>query len=377
MNVLGLASRLALAAALLLALLVVAAPAEGEARRRGPRAKTLKSQAKTPKPEIRNAKRARRAKRAKPFFRMSPREAACTLDAIHHETADFHARLIAISRHFVGTPYVLDPLGEGRHGRFDRDPLFSLTRVDCQTLVETIIAMGHARHFDAARAVLSRLRYASGKVDYRHRHHFPTSQWIPQNQKLGALRDVTATIAPGVKLRVLKVRVGPKSWRGKHRKWRRLGDAAPRGSFELPVLPLNAAIRYAERFPAGALLNVVRIPRRGYPEPISHQGFIAIDKGRRVVRQATDIGKRRVMQMGLGRYLRHCRSYYRRAYRPMLGVNVQLLVQSTTLSALAKRTASSSPKPTCAPTTKAPKKTATRSAPRSAVAPRGKPRARR
>jgi hypothetical protein len=291
-----------------------------------------------------------KAKRPLPFFRMSTPQAACTLDAIHRTHRDYGSRLIAISRHFVGTPYVLDPLGEGHKGRVDRDPLFSLQRVDCQTLVETIIALGHTPRLDAARAVLSRLRYAEGKVDYRHRHHFPTSQWIPKNQKLGALRDVTATIAPKVRLRVLKVRVGPRSWRGRFRKWRRLGDAAPSGRFELPVLPLAAAIRYAERFPAGALLNVVRIPRRRYPEPISHQGFIAIVKGRRVVRQATDIGKRRVVQMGLGRYLRHCRSYYRRAYRPMLGVNVQLLVQSPTLRTLAqKATGASKAKPSCAP----------------------------
>ncbi|MCA9671955.1 MAG: DUF1460 domain-containing protein [Myxococcales bacterium] len=269
---------------------------------------------------------------------MTSRQAACALERVHAQHRDFRRRLVAISGRFINTPFRLDALGEGPGGTVDRDPLFSLYRVDCQTFVETLVALAHAPRLDLAPRVLSQVRYRDGRVHYKARHHFPTSQWIPLNGRLGVVRDVTATIVPGAKLRVLTVKVGPRSWRGKFRKFARLGSAAPSGVYQLPVLPLDVAIANAHRFPNGALLNTVRVPHRAYPEPISHQGFIAVVNGRRVVRQATQLGKYpRVVEYPLRDYLVRSRAYYRRAPRPMLGVNVQLITESPRLRKLVAR----------------------------------------
>jgi hypothetical protein len=263
---------------------------------------------------------------------MSMSRAVCALQRMHNKHRRFRPRLVALSSRFVGMPFRLDALGEGRRGRYDRDPLFSLRRVDCLTFVETLLALAHTSRFDLAPRVLSQVRYRGGRVDYMARHHFPTSQWIPFNTRLGVVRDVTADIAPGAALRTLTVKVGPASWRGRFRKFRRLGAAAPRGTFTLPVLPLAAAIANAHRFPDGAMMSTVRIPHRDYPDPISHQGFVARVNGRLVVRQATQLGKHpRVVEIPLRDYLIRSRAYYRRARRPMLGVNVQLLTESPAL----------------------------------------------
>src|SRR5207253_920340 len=181
---------------------------------------------------------------------------------------------------FVGTPYKLSPLGEGPGAPLDPDPTFDLRHVDCLTLVEEVLALAHNPDLSRAKALLQRIRYDDGVVDFAHRRHFAMTQWIPGKQRLGVLRDVTAEV--GARVVQARKTLGPHTWRGKWAVWpKRLADRLPRGEFALPVIPIDEAIAASERIPDGAFVSVVRTDRPRTPIRITHQGIVVVKHGRR------------------------------------------------------------------------------------------------
>jgi hypothetical protein len=121
-------------------------------------------------------------------------------------------RIEAISAKYLGSPYLLDPLGEGAGAAIDRDPLIRFDAFDCQTFVETVIAEargGTARQIaDEMRAI----RYQDGVVDFGKRNHFPDADWIPHNVALGILVDVSAKIAGDWPLKVARTHINRRAW---------------------------------------------------------------------------------------------------------------------------------------------------------------------
>ena len=53
-------------------------------------------------------------------------------------------RITRWSERFLGTPYGIDPAGEGT-GR-DQDPLFNTCAVDCETFVEQVLALSFSKN---------------------------------------------------------------------------------------------------------------------------------------------------------------------------------------------------------------------------------------
>src|SRR2546429_2920719 len=100
----------------------------------------------------------------------------------------FSARIDALSRLFVGVPYTDLPLGDGDSGP-EPGPLFRTDGVDCQTYVETVLALANARSLDHAKAILDDIRYADGKPSFQSRNHFTEAQWLPANARKGYLAD--------------------------------------------------------------------------------------------------------------------------------------------------------------------------------------------
>ena len=96
-------------------------------------------------------------------------------------------RLLAATDGFLGTPYVLSPLGEGE-GR-DPDPLIRFDAVDCVTMIEESLALSTAKPETLVES-LTRLRYAGDK-QWANRLHIMESQWLPENVRRGVLKDVT------------------------------------------------------------------------------------------------------------------------------------------------------------------------------------------
>jgi hypothetical protein len=103
-------------------------------------------------------------------------------------------RVERLSALFVGVPYGDYPLGEG--SGVEPQPRWRVDKVDCQTFVETVLAMANAKSLDRARTILDDIRYAGDppRVSFATRNHFTEAQWLPANAAKGYLREETRTI---------------------------------------------------------------------------------------------------------------------------------------------------------------------------------------
>lgn len=80
-----------------------------------------------------------------------------------------------VGANYLGTAYVLDPLGEG--SGYDADPLIRFDAFDCATFVETVLADGDVER-------LNKIRYAGGVIAFENRNHFIETDWMPNNSDL-------------------------------------------------------------------------------------------------------------------------------------------------------------------------------------------------
>ncbi|MCC7460536.1 MAG: DUF1460 domain-containing protein [Proteobacteria bacterium] len=100
------------------------------------------------------------------------------------------------SEQFLGTAYAGGCLGEGQNGKFDQDPLCRFDQFDCQTYVETVLAMKRSKDQSSFEHEMNQVRYYKGLVDYATRLHFSETQWIPENEKRGYFQDITENFLP-------------------------------------------------------------------------------------------------------------------------------------------------------------------------------------
>ena len=113
-------------------------------------------------------------------------------------------RIDSISRQFLGRPYVTNPLIgsvaepevfiagiDGIRGGFD-----------CVTYVETVIARSYARNTKDYASFLRRIRYESGRVDWKRRNHYMTN-WIRNNAHAGLVKEMKFGTASITKQRQL------------------------------------------------------------------------------------------------------------------------------------------------------------------------------
>lgn len=111
------------------------------------------------------------------------------------------ARLEAISRRYLGTPYRLDCLGEGCLP--DTDPQFTRKYADCQTLLEQVFAEALAPYTGGLGAAGRLVRYHGGRVRIEDRYHYCLPDWL--NNPWPA-RDITAPVG-GVQVQPLHRRI--------------------------------------------------------------------------------------------------------------------------------------------------------------------------
>ena len=96
----------------------------------------------------------------------------------------------------IDTRYVLGPLGEGSGQTPDAGPLHDFAHVDCLTYVEQVYALAQSRSYADFPAVLQRIRYRDGRVDFRWRNHYTVSDWLPAN--VWFIHDVTDEVGAGL-----------------------------------------------------------------------------------------------------------------------------------------------------------------------------------
>jgi hypothetical protein len=198
-------------------------------------------------------------------------------------------RTVAASRLLLGTPYQTNPLGEGT-GR-EPGPRLRFDRVDCLTFVEEAMALGQAESASALLPRLDDLRYA-GAPSYDQRNHFMMSQWVPGNEAKGYLKDLTRELAPKAGSEDEDVTEVDWNHRQGSRRIALPPNRIPIGHWSLPILSPAQTLEAAEDIPEGTLLLVVRAPRAGVIDRVTHLGLVVHSGGRTWLRHASTVYQR-------------------------------------------------------------------------------------
>lgn len=111
----------------------------------------------------------------------------------------------------LGVPYQAGALGEGLIGKYDQNPLYRFDHFDCETYVDTVMALVLATNFFDFKKKINQIRYKQAQIDFFQRNHFPSLDWIPNNKKNGILRELSYSIA-GQKTRIATVLINRSSW---------------------------------------------------------------------------------------------------------------------------------------------------------------------
>ncbi len=248
------------------------------------------------------------------FVQVPPDERADIVREVVSSKADFTERLLDASARFLGTPYVLDALGEGQ-GEKDADPLIRYDAADCMTFVETVLALALSDSPEQAERHLTAIRYAGGVPSFANRHHFFTAQWVPAQKAAGILRDITEDIARSAGKASLAVRhaknITAKSWANRQdgRRFVLPKEQIPLGNFPLTYIPIGSVLRVAGLIPEGAVFALVREDRPASPFLVTHVGFVVRRDGKTWLRHAGRDLYGQIVDEEIGHYVRRAARY--------------------------------------------------------------------
>jgi hypothetical protein len=103
-------------------------------------------------------------------------------------------KINVISAQFISLPYVLGALGDGSMARFDQFPLYRTDAFDCDTYVNTVLALALSDSLSTFQHCIRHVRYKNGHVGYIYRNHFTSIDWNKNNQNDRILKDITLDI---------------------------------------------------------------------------------------------------------------------------------------------------------------------------------------
>lgn len=227
------------------------------------------------------------------YFELDEDGIGAHLASVHAEGLPLAARVERISEAFLGTPYVLGPLGEGESGEFDRDPLWSFKRADCTTFVEQVMAMSVSSDMARAKDTLRLIRYKDGEVGYASRNHFAELDWLPNNAKAGYLKDITRKVAGRDTKWVFKT-ISKRQWylakstadlagfadepeaerAARVERWRAKGERMKDQNARLAYVALEDLARFGPSIPSGTVASVLRESLPEKPLIVTHQGLV-------------------------------------------------------------------------------------------------------
>lgn len=242
-----------------------------------------------------------------PISRLDDRQLDAAI-AEAHEKPSIGDRIDALSRLMLGTPYLDHPLGEGGSGP-EPQARFRLDGVDCQTFVETVLAMANAKDLAQAKVLLDDIRYAKAPPSFSNRNHFTEAQWLPANVEKGYLREEARAIDRGARRAELVLERA--RWSRVPALQRLSAADIPEGRFAIPYLPLAGMQRRAARIPPGTVILVVRKADPERVVRVSHMGFVVRGPRGPVVRHAspTDLLGHQVVDEPLDAYLTRMSSF--------------------------------------------------------------------
>ncbi len=236
---------------------------------------------------------------------------------IKNENFPIQNSIEKISELFLSRPFKNAPLGEGKNGLVDKDPLFRFDVFDCVTFVEETLALTLENDTHSFEEVLALIRYKDGKISYPTRHHFMMSQWIPENIRQGFVKDITAVISPDF-VQESALHVTKTNWKEhKIRGVRLKPEEVPAGNFSLPYIPLQHFGKIALSIPTGSIIHIVRNYQYNTPYNITHQGFFIQKNQKPFIRHAS-LYHKRVVDEPLSKFLaRNIKQEW-----PVLGIQV-------------------------------------------------------
>jgi len=214
-------------------------------------------------------------------------------------------RLADVAEGFLGTPYVLSPLGEGEG--HDPDPVIRWDALDCVTLVEETMALALAPTRDQLLPTLNQIRY-SGAPAWETRNHITEAQWLPHLVETGYLKDVAKQWG-GADTRVLKKVLNDETWKAKMAQGLALPESArPRGEYALNVIPPELAVEKLARAPSGLVLVIVRSDRPWLVTRVSHVAMLLQTRKGPTLRHASR-SSRKVVDEPLGSFIKRNLDY--------------------------------------------------------------------
>ena len=192
-----------------------------------------------------------------------------------------HSRMDVLSRHFLGYPYLADPL----IGSSDTREVFtaSLDGFDCVTYIETILALARASNVDEFVECLRKIRYEQGRIEWERRNHYMT-QWIRNNVGEGLLKPVSMPAVPThSRERILSVVPGLAEQRT-----------------HVKCVPKSAVPRAAEHLRTGDVICFVSTRKN---LDVFHAGIIVRD-GKRVLMRHASRSRGFVVEQELSEFLK-------------------------------------------------------------------------
>jgi hypothetical protein len=214
-------------------------------------------------------------------------------------------RIDDLSKMFVGTTYGELPLGDGSGP--EGWPRWRVDKVDCQTFVETVLAMANAHNLKEAKSILDDIRYAQPPPSFENRNHFTEAQWLPANTQKGYLKDEVPLIDGRAPTETLTLRKA--QWSQLPTLQRLVPANVPDGKFMVRYLPVTDLRAKAKSIQPGSIIFVVREGNPKYVVRISHMGFVIKGANGWVVRHASTGTEHAVIDEPLGAYIQRMESY--------------------------------------------------------------------
>ncbi|GGI91815.1 N-acetylmuramoyl-L-alanine amidase-like domain-containing protein [Legionella impletisoli] len=269
-------------------------------------------------------------------------------------------RIDAFSEALLGKPYLLGALGEGSEGEFDQFPLYRCDAFDCETYVDTVLALALSNNLNTFKRCIRNIRYRDGQVNFTDRNHFASRDWNGNNQRQSYVKDITLSITNEKQTLVAKwakttidkpswyrffthskIRVEGLSEQEKNEKLtalKQLGSTLEVAETKIPYIPLNELFnergepnQYVfNQIPHASIIEIVRPnwdlrKQIGTALHVSHLGFGIWVNGNLMFREASSIHQKTVDVLLI--------DYLRDALKSptIKGINIQIVVPEDTL----------------------------------------------
>lgn len=275
------------------------------------------------------------------------------------EGSDIAARIDFFSGLFLGRPYLLNALGEGNAGFFDQAPLYRTDAFDCETYVDTVLALALANDSETFKRYIRQVRYRNGHVSFIDRNHFTCLDWNKNNQTQGFVHDITASIKSknGKNVAVFaqalidkpswyqhfsiqKIRITPDDMNEKAKRLsllKKKGRQLPKSISTIPYIPLSSLfdkhghtnMALFNQIPNASIIEIIRpnwdlSKEIGTHLNVSHLGF-AIWKNGKLLFRETSSKDGRALDIALVDYLRET------LQSPTIeGINIQMVLDPKT-----------------------------------------------